>query len=51
VLLICSPVGLHLLTRFGAVVALLFSQYNVAWRSFVWAWGSGCWRFAYGFCW
>jgi hypothetical protein len=29
----------------AVVGALLFSQCNVAWRSFPWARGSGCWSF------
>jgi hypothetical protein len=50
VLLICSPVGLCLPSRFGAGIwwlrALLFSQCNEAGRSFVQAEGLGCWSFA-----
>jgi hypothetical protein len=45
VLLICSPVDLRLPSKFGASIwwwALLVSQCNVAWRSFVWAGGLGC---------
>jgi hypothetical protein len=34
----------------AAVVALLFSQCNVVWRSFVWAGGSGCWSFGFPWC-
>jgi hypothetical protein len=41
-------------TRFGAAScgagALLFFQCNVAWRSFVWARGSGCWSFESSWC-
>jgi hypothetical protein len=49
VMLICSPVGLldvsqaGLELAYGDAGALLFFQCNVAWRSFVWAGGSGCW--------
>jgi hypothetical protein len=46
---ICSPVGLCLPSRLelasGGTGFLLFSQCNVVWRSFVWAWGSGCQSF------
>jgi hypothetical protein len=52
----CSPVdlldvsqaGLELV--FGGVGALLFSQCNVAWRSFVWAGVSGCHSFYSSWC-
>jgi hypothetical protein len=48
-LLVCvSQAGLELVSV-GAG-ALLFSQCNVAWRSFVWAGGSGCWNFASSSC-
>jgi hypothetical protein len=30
--------------------ALLFSQYDVPWGSFVWAGGSGCWNFDSSCC-
>jgi hypothetical protein len=47
--LICSPVGLHLLSRFGAGIwwhrSLLVSHCNVTWRNPVWARGSGCQSF------
>jgi hypothetical protein len=45
----CLPVGLPNVSQAGlepasgSMVALLFSQCNVAWRNFVWAGGSGCW--------
>jgi hypothetical protein len=51
-LLICSPVGLLDVSQAGLELvsggagALLFSQCNVAWRSFVQAGGSGCRSFA-----
>jgi hypothetical protein len=52
--LICSPVGLHLPSRFGAgdwqYGALLVSQCNVEWRSFVQAGGLGCQSFASSWC-
>jgi hypothetical protein len=47
-LLIYSPIGLLVVSQAGleqasgGVGALLFSQCNMAWRSFVWAGGSGC---------
>jgi hypothetical protein len=51
--LICSPVGLHLPSRFGGLElasggtgALLVSSCNVVWRSFVQAGDSGC-RFCF----
>jgi hypothetical protein len=50
--LICSPVGLLDVSQAGLELvsggagALLFSQCNVAWRSFVQAGGSGCRSFA-----
>jgi hypothetical protein len=34
----------------GGAGALLVSQCNVAWRSFVWAGDSGCQRFAFSWC-
>jgi hypothetical protein len=41
---ICSPVGLHLPSRFGAGIWQCRSP-PIAWRMFVWAGGSGCWTF------
>jgi hypothetical protein len=47
--LVCSPFGLCLQAGLepasGSMGALLFSQCNVAWRSFVQAGDSGCWSF------
>jgi hypothetical protein len=34
----------------GSMGALLFSQCNMAWRSFVWAEGSRCWGFDSSWC-
>jgi hypothetical protein len=34
----------------GGIGALLFSQANMVWRSFVWAGGSGCWNFYSSWC-
>jgi hypothetical protein len=46
-LLVCvSQAGLELPSTSGSMGSLLFSQCNMAWRSFVWAGGSGCWSFA-----
>jgi hypothetical protein len=53
---ICSPVGLPNVSQagleltFGGVGALLISQCNVTWRSFVWARGSGCQSFDSSWC-
>jgi hypothetical protein len=48
-----SSVGLHLPSRLelvsGSMGALLLSQYNMAWRSFLWAGGSGCRSFTSSF--
>jgi hypothetical protein len=55
-ILICSPVGLLDVSQVGLELvsggmgALLFSQCNVAWRSFVWVGGSGCWSFDSSWC-
>jgi hypothetical protein len=38
-----SLAGLELVS--GSMGTFLFSQYNVAWRSFVWDRGSGCQNF------
>jgi hypothetical protein len=52
--LICLPVGLSLQAglevAFGSVGVLLFSQCNVAWRSFVQAGGLGCRSFDSSWC-
>jgi hypothetical protein len=56
VMLICSPVGLLdvfqavLLLVSGGAGVLLFAQCNMAWRSFVWAGGLGCWTFDSSWC-
>jgi hypothetical protein len=56
VILICSPVGLPDVSQAslepvsGGMGALLFSQCKVAWRSFVWTGGSGCWSFDSFWC-
>jgi hypothetical protein len=48
-LLVCfSQADLELAS--GSLEALLFSQCNVAWRSFVLAGGWGCWSFASSWC-
>jgi hypothetical protein len=48
-LFVCvSHAGLELAS--GSTGALLVSQCNVVWRSFVRAGGSGCWSFAYSWC-
>jgi hypothetical protein len=50
-LLVCLLIGLLVVCQAGlgpasgGAEALLFSQCNVAWRSFVWAGGSGCQSF------
>jgi hypothetical protein len=52
----CSPVGLPNVSQAGlkpassGAAALLFSQYNVVWRSFLWARGSGCQSFDSSWC-
>jgi hypothetical protein len=52
----CSPVGLLDVSQAGLELAsgctgaLLLSQCNVSWRSFVWARGSGCLSFDYSWC-
>jgi hypothetical protein len=52
----CSPVGLPNVSQAGLelasgdVGALLFSQCSMAWRSFVWAGGSGCQSFDSSWC-
>jgi hypothetical protein len=49
-LLICvSQAGLEPASS-GSTAALLFSQCNVVWRSFVKAGGLGCWSFASSWC-
>jgi hypothetical protein len=40
----------HLLVCFSQTAALLVSQSNMAWRSFMQAGGSGCQSFAYSWC-
>jgi hypothetical protein len=37
-----SQAGLEVVVAAVVVTAYLFSQCNVAWRSFLWAKGSGC---------
>jgi hypothetical protein len=55
-MLIFSPVGLLDVSQAGlepvsgGTGALLFSQCNVAWRSFVWAGGSECQSFDSSWC-
>jgi hypothetical protein len=51
----CSPVGLPNVSQAGwnqcpEAAALLFSQCNVAWRSFPWARDSGCQSFDFPCC-
>jgi hypothetical protein len=56
IMLICSPVGLPdvsqpgLVPASGSMGALLFSQCNVAWRSSIWAGGSGHQSFDSSWC-